>query len=231
MCVPGLDPVTLALTTALAAGGAAINGYEQNQTQKRMIEARNAATQAELQRQQKLQQQSQAVLDNTMHDFTPQSQADNLAQAQTASTNAFTANTPAVSSASFVTPDAPRVVQDAADKKVGDVFSRAGKLNTAFGNLNGYDRNFFNNNINLNNSARKLKTVSDFARTSAAVNGLEQQDAYNNAFRRNSGIGDLLSFAGNTLAYRGGRGGGFPSAAAPAAAAPFDITAGTGAVF
>lgn len=206
MCVPGLDPITIAALAASAAG-TALTGYEQNQTQNAMIGARNSATQAELLRQQDFQRQADATHQATMTKFKPEQQAKDLTTQQATATENYTANTP--SAATTTTPTsagAPRVVQDAAAKSAGDVFRRASNYNAALGNLTGYDQRFFNNNLNLNSSARKLATTSDFARTSAAVNGIEQNAAYRNAFRPNSGMGDLLQFGGNVGAYGAGKG-------------------------
>ncbi len=200
------DPITIG-AMALAAGGSAINGIEQHNTQNSMIEARNAATRAELERQRKMQAQAGQIFNDTQKSFEPESQAKALTDQQTAVTDNFQGGTPtATDIGSISSAGAPRVVKEAADKKVGDVFNRASKLNTSLGTLRGYDQNFFNNNVNLNDSARKLGTVSDLARTSAAVNGLEQNAAYRNAYKPNSGIGDILGFAGNIGAYGAGKG-------------------------
>lgn len=226
------DPVTLAIGSAAISGlGSVVNGYEQNQTQNAMIEARNRATQQELARQRQFQQESAQQFQNTMDKFQPEQQAKDLTTQQQTATQNFDAATPKsnVTADAFVSPNAPKVVQDAANKSVGDVFSRAGGLNTALGGLAGYGQTFFNNNLNLNSSARKLATTSDLARTSAAVNGLEQNAAYRNAYRPNSGIGDVLQFAGNVGAYGSGR--GYFNPATKTVSPTFDLTAGTGAVF
>ena len=120
-------------------------------------------------------------------------------------------------------------MKEAADKKVGDVFSRAGNLNSTLGTLKGYDQNFFNNDINLNSGARKLGTVSDLARTSASVNGLEQNAAYRNAYKPNSGIGDIMQFAGNIGAYGTGRGWFNPATGAKTTA--FSPMTSAGAIY
>lgn len=200
------DPITIG-AMALAAGGSAVNGMEASNTRNSMIQARNAATQAELQRQREYQAQASGVQSDTMAKFTPEQQAKDLTTQQTTATKGFQDNTPTIDSAAFTSgAGAPRVVQDAAAKKVGDVFTRASNLNTSLGGLTGYDQRFFGNNIDLNNSARKLGTINDFAKTSSAVGGLEQSAAYSNAYRPNSGIGDIMQFAGNVGAYGSGKG-------------------------
>ncbi len=209
MCVPGLDPITLAIATAAAAGGSAINSYESNQNQKRMIDARNASTMAELERQRGMQAQANKVFDDSLNKFTPDQQAQALTDAQTTSTDALRGAAPTAESVgSISSAAAPTVVKTAEDKKLADAFGRIDNRNSALGKLTGWDQRAFGNNLNLNQSGRDLNLISDFAKTSAAVNGIEQAAASKNAFRPNSGLGDLLSFGGQMIGYQGAKAGG-----------------------
>src|SRR5690554_3844754 len=121
MCVPGLDPVTLALmagSAALSAGGALVNGYEANQTQNRMVEERNAATRQELARQQRYQQEAGDVFRQSIDRFQPEEQAKVLADNQSVATQNFQTATPtATDLGAFSSPNAPRVVKEQADRK------------------------------------------------------------------------------------------------------------------
>jgi hypothetical protein len=237
MCIPGIDPVTIGLALATSAAGAAINGYEQNKTQNSMISAKNAATMAELQRQKQFQADANAIFDSTKGGFEPEAQAKTLQTGQDTSTQAFAGNTPTAEQVgSISTANAPKVVQDASANSTANVFKRAADRNTAAGNLQGYTQNFLDNNISLNRGGQKLGTVSDLARTSSAVGGLEQNAAYRNAFKPNSGIGDLFTAAGQIGSYGAGRGWFTPTgapAAAPGAnfgagAQPFNLFGGVG---
>lgn len=201
-----LDPVT-AGSLALSAAGQAYNSYEANKSQSAQINARNAATLAELERSRAYQKRSNSEFDATLNAFAPQSQAAALTSQQDSVANAFTANTPkSAEVGSISTTGAPRVVADSANKSVADAFAKTNASSAALGKVAGWDQRAFNNNINLDGSARNLDLISDFAKTSSAVNGIEQRAAYNNAFRPSSGIGDILSFAGSVGAYGGGRG-------------------------
>lgn len=199
------DPISIG-SVALGAIGAGVNAYESNQTQHSMINARNAATMAELDRQRGYQAKSQKLFDESLNNFTPETQAKSLTDAQGASTAGYQANAP-ISAGSVSTGSGPKVVKTAEDKAVADAFARGSAKDAALGKLQGWDQRAFNNNVNLNDSGRNLDLNTDFAKTSAAVGGLEQDAAYRNAYRPNSGIGDILGFAGSVGAYQGGKGG------------------------
>ena len=208
------DPIT-AGAMALSGVGSIINGSEKNRTLSNQIAARNAATQAELQRQKAFQQRSALDYGNTANAFSPDAQAKALSTEQAAATEGVQANSPtaAISAAPITSnSNAPKVVQDAAKKTVSDIFARDASRNDALGTLKGWDQRMFGNELTLNTGARKLATTSDFARTSAGVNGLEQDTAYRNAYRPNSGIGDILQFAGNVGSFGGGKGWFNPAA-------------------
>lgn len=202
MCNPAL-----AIPLALGAAGAGVNAYETNQTQRAMTDARNRATLAELDRQRGYQQKSGQIFNDSLNNFTPEAQAKSLSDAQATTADAFTGNAP-VSVGSVGSGNGPQIVKTAEDKAVADAFSRGSAKDAALAKLTGWDQRAFGNNINLNNSGRNLDLNSDFAKTSAAVNGLEQNAAYKNAFRPNSGFGDLLGFAGSVAGYNAGQGGG-----------------------
>lgn len=203
------DPLTIA-STAAAAGGSLINASESNASRTAQINARNAATQRELERQRAYQATSGKIFDESMGNFSPEAQAKALNDAQTSTADAFKGNAP-IDVGSVSSGNGPAVVKTAEDQSIASAFSRGSAKDAALGKLAGWDQRAFGNNIKLNNSGRELDLNTDFAKTSAGVNGLEQTTAYNNAFRPNSGIGDLMQFAGSVGAYQGGKGTTFGS--------------------
>lgn len=213
------DPVTIG-AAAVGAAGSMISASEANSNQSRMINARNAATQAELQRQREFQAKSSGEFNKSLEAFNPQAQADQLAQAQTSAATALTNNAPtAANVGSITTASAPRVVAEGEASKIADVFAKTAQSSQARGKLAGWDQRAFNNNVGLNDRGRNLDMTSDFAKTSSAVSGIEQKAAYNNAYKPPSGIGDLLQFAGQVGGYKAGQGwspfaGGTPKAPA-----------------
>lgn len=213
-----LDPITLGVGLALAGAGGAINSYETNRTQAKQIEARNAETMRELERQRQFQANSNATFDKTMGGFAPEAQAQSLADAQTTTAEGLRGNAPTKEMVGAIsTSGAPRVVKTNEDRTIADAFGKIDASNLALGKLAGYDQLAFGNKLNLNQSGRDLDLTSDLAKTSAAVSGLEQDAAYKNAFRPNSGLGDILQFAGSVASNQAGRGGSLFKTAAPKA--------------
>lgn len=198
------DPVTIG-ALALSAAGSGINAYETNKTQGKMIAARNEATTRELGRQHEFQAKSGETFKKSVDQFMPEQQETALTQAQTRATDQFNANAP-VSVGGISSGNGPQIVKDTENKTIADAFSKIGNQNAAFGKLAGWDQRAFDNNVGLNANGRDLNINSDLARTSAGVNRLEQDAATRNAFKPNSGIGDLLKFAGSVGAYSGGQG-------------------------
>lgn len=196
-----------------------MNSYETANTQNNMINARNSATQAELGRQHQIQQTADNTFNSSVDKFTPANQDAALVQKQASVADAFKGNAPTAAQYGGIgTSSAPRVVQEAGDKSVADVFGRSNNRSVLAGNLAGWDQRAFDNKLNLNQSGRDLDLLSDRAKVSAAVNGLEQKTAYNNAYRPNSGVGDLMKFAGTVGSYGAGKGWFNPSAPAVTAA-------------
>ena len=75
------DPISLG-SLAVGAAGNAISGYERSQSAAAEINARNAATQAELERSRKYGQQTQASFDKSVDIYNPGAQAQGLASSQ-----------------------------------------------------------------------------------------------------------------------------------------------------
>ncbi|MBO4228010.1 hypothetical protein [Bradyrhizobium neotropicale] len=200
------DPLTGAALAA-SAGGSLINGMEANDNANRVAAARNAATLAELQRQRVYGDQARGEFDKSMDLYAPGAQAASLAKAQGDIGSIIQGNAPTAESVgSITTANAPKVVATTEGNKLGAVFSRIGQNAINLGNLKGYDQNTFNTNLGLAQTGRDIDRIGDFSKTSAAVNKMEQNAAATNAQKAPSGIGDLLSFAGNVGAYYGGGG-------------------------
>lgn len=195
----------LALALGATVGGSVINGFESNRTQQDMIDARNAATRQELERQRAFQQQSAADFRDTKNNFKPERQSQKLEEKRVETAQRYQDNAPA-DFGSIASGSGPQVVQTAEKKSVADAFGRANQQNAALGKLKSWDQRAFDNNLALNQGGRNLDITSDLARTSAAVNRVEQDAAYRNAYKPNSGIGDLLKFAGSVGTYNVGQG-------------------------
>lgn len=191
---------------AVGALGSAVNGYESSQNAAAQINARNAATRAELQRQKGYGAQTQADFNKSLDIYAPGAQAQGLADSQGSVGDVLARNTP-TNVGSITTAGAPRVVADSESSRLADVFKTAADRNANLANLKGYDQQMFGNKVALNQNARDIDMTGDFAKVSSGVSGIEQRAAANNAAKPLSGIGSLLQFAGTVGANRAGRGG------------------------
>lgn len=198
------DPVSIG-SLAVGAAGSALNGYEQSQNAAAQINARNAATQAELQRQKGYGAQTQADFQKSLDVYAPGAQTQGLADSQGTVGDVLTRNTPA-NVGSITTAGAPRVVGESENSRLGDVFQTAADRNTNMAKLKGYDQQMFGNKLALGQNARDIDMTGDFAKVSSGVSGIEQRAAANNAVKPPSGLGSLLQFAGTVGANQAGRG-------------------------
>lgn len=203
------DPVSAGMA-AVSAAGSGLNAWESNRSQKKQTAARNAATMAELERQKGYQAKSSEVFDKSLGNFMPGAQETALTGAQGSVADAFRSNAPQTFGNVSSGMGPPRVAASE-NKTVAGAFDRGATRDTQLGNLTGWDQRAFDNNIKLNASGRDLDLNTDFAKTSAGVGALEQDAAYKNAFKPNSGFGDLLQFAGNVGSFHAGKGGSFGS--------------------
>lgn len=212
------DPISIG-SMAVGAIGSAVNGYEASQNAAAQINARNAATQAELERQKGYGARTREGFDKSLDVYSPQAQTQGLSDAQTSFGDVLTRNTP-TNVGSITTTGAPRVVGDSENSRLAGVFNTAATRNTNLANLKGYDQQMFGNKLALGQNARDIDMIGDFAKTSAGVSGIEQRAAANNAAKVPSGLGSLLQFAGTVGANRAGRASGGTLFGAPATGTP-----------
>lgn len=201
------DPVTAGLSLGANAAGSLLSANEANANAKAVAEARNRATLAELERQKVYGTQARGEFDKSLDLFGPGAQEASLAKAQSDVGSILASNTPdAARVGTITTATAPAAVGASEGKKLGDVFTYLGDSAKNLGNLKGYDQNTFNTNTGLTTQGRNIGVITDNSKVSADVNKLEQNAAATNAYKPPSGIGDLLSFAGNMGSYYAGGG-------------------------
>jgi hypothetical protein len=198
------DPISLG-SLAVGAAGSAINGYEASQNAAAQINARNAATQQEMERQKAYGEKTRGDFNKSLDIYSPGAQTQGLSDAQSTFGDVLTRNTP-TNVGSITTTGAPRVVGDSENSRLAGVFQTAADRNTNLANLKGYDQQQFGNKIALNSNARDIDMTGDFAKVSSGVSGIEGRAAANNATRSPSGLGSLLQFAGTVGANQAGRG-------------------------
>ncbi len=186
---------------AVGTAGGLLSSSEASANNRRMIEARNAATMGEVARSKAYGEKSRGIFDTSLDGY-----SSDPAAAQAASGEAIASNAP-TDVGSITSVNAPKVVADREGAKIADVFTRNAGLDKALGNLKGYDNNTVDNGLRLNQSGRDIDMIGDFAKTSAGVNAIEQRAAENNARRAPSPLGQILQTAGQVGSFYGGKGG------------------------
>lgn len=199
-----MDPVSIA-TTAASGLGSLLNARETHDNNVRAIEARNAATEAELERQKGYQQQAGGIFDNVLSRFAPPAQVDSLVDNQTKAANFIRGNQP-TDFGSIRLAGASQRSQDAEQGALADVFSRGAERADALGALEGYGQQGFSDDLAMSDASRRLGVVNDASRGSASLVDLERGVNAANSQKTPSGFGDLLSFVGNVGGFKAGEG-------------------------
>lgn len=195
------DPATIA-GVALSAVGSGLSAMEQQKNAERGAAARQAAAEAELQRQKVFRDEAQPMVASATQQTGAQQSLADLLSAQTKRTDAMTGAvtpetyTPALPSGGDVNREVVRKMAEAASG-ARDNAARAGKLQ-GWGDVGA------NQGLNLASTARGLNTVTDLAGGSVRLLPFEQDVAEYNATRKGPGmLGDLLGLAGKGIGLAG----------------------------
>jgi hypothetical protein len=214
MCIPGLDPITLALlagSTAASVGGGIISRNEANANAQRIADARNAELLAEQQRLDKLRAENAITLKNTMDTFDQPNQEKAAADAEAQRNTEIQANAaPPTSDAGEVSlaGNAPKVIKGAIADRMKEAFDRSTTKAKAMATLGKYGDVWGGNNRSVQSGGRNIDTVNGFARAEAALLPALQDLAGFSASKPSSGIGETLSALGSL-------GGTYAGAGAP----------------
>ena len=223
-----LDPVTLGIGLALSGAGAAVSSHESSKNAESIAAARNKALMQSLARQRAFADEARGMFNQRMGGYQPDAQAKSLDDAQTARTDAATANmVPASPSDVPISGTAPDVVKGVVAKRLLDSFTAATDRAKAAGRLGGYGDNWLGGDFGVADTARRIGTINNFAQHEARLLPMEQDFAQIAATKQPSILGPLLSTAGNIFAAGAGKGW------TPFGGSPVTITelgAGTGGV-
>lgn len=200
----------LLISMALNAAGSAINASEQRKTQKRQYAAKENALRLELDRQDRFQKESALAFDDTLNNIkqnqSEQGVGDLVAKRDQALQEGID-NAPRADFSTNIDEAAPKVVKDTIAARLAEAVGKSKDEAKRLAKLRSFGDQRFENSLALSRGGADISTVGNFARQSAALNPYEQREAYNNAYKAPSGVGDLLSLAGQGLGYFGASGG------------------------
>ncbi len=220
------DPTSLMIGSMLvSAAGAGINSYESGQNQRRQIEARNAAAEAEAIRQRGFQDESQRTFQSSVAEQGPSAEAQRRGQGQESRREFMAAGSsaPQMTTGAPIAASAPPIVGSEIARKVAQAVGSANRGNVALANLTGYDDAMLGGRFAMARSNSQLADTGSKAAGSASLLPLELRAAENNAYRDPSGLGDLLGIVGKAGTFAGASGWspfGGGAAGAPAGASP-----------
>ena len=200
------DP-TIAAGMAMSGLGQAYNSRQMSKNQGRMVDARNAATAAEMARQEGYQEEGSGYFDESLANFDKSKQDIGLANQGRVRGDKIEQQLSATNEYAPTTGSAPSVVNTEIARKINDAMKSGKKTARSLGNMGAFGDQQFNNRMALNNTNQTLGNLSNNANRSMSLLPLEQQVAANNASKSPNMIGDLLSMAGQGAAMYGMTGG------------------------
>lgn len=211
MCIPGLDPVTLA-GIAASLGGSVINSNitndaisEQNRQNQRTMEIERTAAEAERGRQRDFELSQAEAATRALFEADGGDIAESVEESATAPTNEI-ANVPADYNTTtlqgqvqdgVVSDQIGRIIQDALTGTQGILGGQA--------RISGQNSAFMNLRDKLMEMSSEIQNVGQARRGSLMANQLETSIPAATVTPSDSPIGDLLMLGGQALAGYGGQ--------------------------
>lgn len=183
--------------------------------------ARNQVLLKYLKQQRGLEMEGRGYLDNTMAGYAPGAQDTLLADKQQGRTDAAVGAIGPMSDPNAVTVSgsAPQAVRGEIAKRMLTAFTGARDRARAMGALSGYGDQWFDNNADVADTARRVGTLNNFSRGNSAILSSQQDLAQMGAKQPGSMWGPILSAGGSAL-MSAGMGSGLRGSAAPVASGP-----------
>jgi hypothetical protein len=210
MCIPGIDPVTLAIALGSAAAssvGSMVSANEAAANNKRIARARNQELSNTLNSNNKLSQEATDILQQRLDKAAPEEQQTQTQDTQQKLQQDFTKavdTTPTIDPG--ISGSAPEVVKTEMAKRLSDSLGKARTSAQNLGKLNAYGQNVFNNNLATQQAGRDISVPVGFARSNMDLLPALQDLAGMSADRPSSGLGSLLQglgAAGGSIAGSG----------------------------
>lgn len=202
------DPLTVA-ALGLTAGGTVVQQRDAAKNQTRAVNAGNAATMAEMDRQKKYQEEADTAYKPSIAQYEGSGQQKTFADAlakrsgrgDAAVDNAASYQAPTAGSA-------PEVVGKEVARQSKKASANAKATAGRRADLNSFGDVMFGNSLTTADAARRLGTISNKSGMSASLLPLDKQSAMANSQKTPSMLGDIMKLAGlGTGLYSFGVGG------------------------
>lgn len=201
-----LNPVTAGLGLGASIAGSLISRSEATKNANATAAARNAVLQPYLEKQRGLETEGRGYLDKTLGTYAPgNTQLQDAQDARNATISGTVGN---MSDPNTVptTRGAPPAVKGEIAKRMLDAFQRSTAHAKALGNAGGYGDQWFNNNVDINDTSRNIGVLNNFSRGNTGILQSQQDLAEAAAYKRPSLWGSILQAGGSALLGASGRG-------------------------
>lgn len=198
MCFPQLLAATAG--AALGGAGAGITQSENTQNAQNISDARNNVLASQIAKNNTIADDARNIFDARAAQIQPaavQQQQAGVTGERAASING---NLPTINASTFPgAADSSTLVKSAVAKAVGDALATAQQKATAQATLGGYGDLFQRMGFQDADASRKIQTDVGFAQSNNALTPQLQDFAEHDVTKPNSGLGAILSGAGNAL--------------------------------
>lgn len=204
MCIPGLDPIALAImaaSTAASVGGGLITNNNAQQNALRAQQANNAVLSKYLKQQKEYETKNRETLGQTLDTYAPEAQQQAMDQAANDRITAAQENTAGgvatgAPASSAATASAPKVVQEAFAKAMGDAKTSSDAQTAARSRMASYGDTWLDNRLANEDAGRDIGFTNSFARQDTALLPYQQQWAQQISQKPDNGLGSILQGLG-----------------------------------
>lgn len=205
MCVETL--IMAALSAGLSAVGGQMARSEQQKNTARQVRARNEELRAERERQHQYLEENARYNQQAQAKFQEKSQEKRQAENADARVAENVSAVPQVSAQDVpLAGSTPEIVKGELAKRMLEAHQASTDRAKALGQLKSYDDTWMQNGFDVNQASRKVDTVNNFSRGSAALLPYSQDFAQYAATKPSSGMGELLQGLGGFVGSAAGSG-------------------------
>lgn len=196
------DPVTAA-GAALSAAGTIYNAREQAKNQARAVNASNAATMAEMERQRGFQREADESFARTLGMTGAQATGEQRQRGQENRNQLAARIAPNIDFTEALPQSTPQVVRSNIAAASANQTAESDARARALAALQSYGDGSFGQMLNIGRGANQMRDINAASTGSANLLGLDRQAAARNAQQAPSMFGDVLGMAGQGLSLAG----------------------------
>ena len=201
MCIPGLDPITLAImaaSTAASVGGGMIQRNNAQNNALRSQQAQNQVLSQYLKQQKQYDAENRDKLNSTLDTYSPEAQSAAVDTAAADRTAAISDNAPVAENltSTAATASAPKVVRDAVERAMAGAAADSADQSAAKSRVSAFGDSWLGNTFANQDAGRDIGVRNAFSRQDTALLPYQQQWAHIMSQKPDSGLGSILQGVG-----------------------------------